>query len=221
MAAGNLAPLGLAYLIEISFVINLAYHELESFRFRNSMEAKSKEIHQNWQEMWNGNEDIFQPEWDQLRTFYAGKDAAAWENKWIRILYCMFLYSGLDRYIVRYVLALDVAILIVCTAYADATISPIFAYSFSETAPITTNISLWWDSVGADALYWWAAFLLLVLSIILPVSFMYLGRMCKQYVYGCVEEDPLGSEKSGRLKSLEQKVLKKINAVEFLKINTK
>jgi len=54
-----------------------------------------------------------------------------------------------------------------------------------------------------------------------PIMFMLLVRRCKQDVFGCVEEDDLNIKKIGRLKYLDQMVLKKVGAITSLKINGK
>lgn len=207
MASGSITPLSLAYLIEISFVINLAYHELNTFKFRDSISDATNVILNPYKQMWENNETLVQPEWGQLQFLYKGSDSAAWEGKWIRPLYCKILYSGWDRRITRGLLGTDILILLVCTLFADVNVSPIFINPF--VGEIFSAIPLWW-----------AAFFILAASIVTPVLFMLLTRKCKQYVYGCVEEDnDDGKNKPGRLKELEQMVLRKVR--DLVKINIK
>ena len=193
MAAGSVTPLSLAYLIEISFVINLAYHELNTFKFRDSIREKASGVIRTYRKMWDGNETLVQPEWGQLKNFHTGEDSAAWEGKWLRWFYCHLIYSSTDRKLARILLFVDVLILAIATWYADSTIN------LADSTAISTRL-------------WEGAYAVLLISIIVPAIFMWVIRQCKIYVDGCIEEDTLDSG-NGRLHDLDQKVLIKIKAI--------
>jgi len=202
MTAGSMTPLSLAYLIEISFVINLAYHELNTFKLRDSIQEKTGVALDEFKNMWEGgNEDLFQPEWDHLDSLSKGNSKDAWEHKKRRFFYHHLIYPGWDRVLIRGLLCMDVFILIVCTLFADAVVGPIF----DNVNPLTTVTTFWWIGFG-----------LLVASIIIPALFMWLARCCKQYIFGCVEE-VVSDGKEGRLKELGQAVLKKVRALVLAK----
>lgn len=190
-----MTPLSLAYLIEISFVINLAYHELNTFKLRDSISEESKSILNPYKKMWDGNETLVQPEWGYLKSLSKGNNKDSWEHKKRRFFYHHLIYSGLDRRLVRYLLCMDIVILLVCTLLADVSIGSIFG-----AEPLT------WS-----AIFWWVGFALLGASILIPGIFMLIARNCKQYIFGCVEEED-SEGKEGRLKQLNQAVLKKVAA---------
>jgi len=207
LASGSLTPLSLAYLIEISFVINLAYHELNTFKLRDSIRRKSKDVLNPYNKMWDGEPSLLvEPEWGQLKSFHTGEDKAAWENKKIRWVYSKFIYSGLDRQITRLLLAMDILILLLCTLFASTSIGSIF--------PLPDQA---WSILTMHAYLWWVGFCALVLSIAIPGFFMLIMRQCYTYAHGC-PKDLNDDGTKGRLRQLSQAVLKKINAHDDLKL---
>lgn len=188
-----MTPLSLAYLIEISFVINLAYHELNTFKLRDTISEECKNILNTYKKMWDGNETLFQPEWGYLKCLSKGNNKDSWEHKKRRFFYRHLIFSGLDRRLVRYLLGMDIIILIVCTLFANVNVGSVFSVE-----PLT------WPTI-----FWMIGFSLLVISILTPTLFMLVARYCKQYIFGCVEEED-SDGKEGRLKQLDQTVLKKV-----------
>lgn len=206
MASGIITPLSLAYLIEISFVVNLAYHELNTYKFRDSIFHSTQKLLEPYSNMALSNNALVQPEWNQLQFLYTGDNSVAWEGKWYRCLYRFFLFSGLDRKIIRRLMALDIVILLACTLFANVNIGSIFTSPF----PAQEHIAL---------ILWWGAFIALSTSILIPVLFIQLTRSCEKYVNGCVEEDETnGKKKLGRLAELGQAVLLKAAAISKVNI---
>jgi len=217
MAAGA-TPLSLAYLIEISFVLNLAYHELNTFRLRSRIRKKAKESQDNFRNMnlfdseSSGFIDALFDERNQLRNFHTGECNKAWNAPLKRGFYRYLIYCGRDRCIIRTLLFFDVLILLVCTAFAGSTIANPFSF----------------DDFGSTL--WTIGYYFLAASILVPACFMYWTRCCTRYALGSVEEDPESdsggnpgsgdSNGRGRLHELEQIVLHKGRAFVENRLNS-
>lgn len=202
MAVAALSPLSLAYLIEISFVLNLAYHELKTFTLRDGIRDRAKEIEKEYDCMWDKNtEDLMNPELKYLKEFHTGNDRNAWEGKWRCPLYKWLIRSSADRWVVRGFMVLDVVILFACTLKANVSIP-----SWTHDINILFGLSL------LDC------FMLLTMTIVVPTLFMILIRLCRKYALGFVEEEPFCQEDNalvnkGRVNELSQQVLKKALAL--------
>lgn len=186
--AGNTNLLSLAYMIEISFVLNLAYHELDTFKLRRRVRFLVSKMNDRFSEMDRHGIMGNLPQYEVLMNFHRGRDENAWEKH--RRFYRM-VYKGGDRLIVRILLALNVIILCVATANSDVTLVP-----FSTSGWICT--------------FWTVSFYCLILTIIIPVWFMRKVRLCYRYVWGIAPEkidDFTISESPGRFHTLEQDTL--------------
>lgn len=197
MAAGA-TPLSLAYLIEISFVLNLAYHELNTFRLRRVIREKASESQRNFRDMRaigdEGSSFIkeFFGELDQLESFHTGECTVAWNAKWKRWFYRHLIYCGRDRCVIRTLLFFDVLVLLICTAFSGSQLA----------APFSLN--------NFSSVLWLTGYCSLFISILVPACFMYWTRCCTRYALGSVEEDPEEiTNAGGRLYELEQIVLQK------------
>ncbi|MES9857638.1 MAG: hypothetical protein ABW166_13690 [Sedimenticola sp.] len=191
MATGSL--LNLSYLIEISLVINLAYHELKTFRLRDNVRMLGSTMKDRYKDMMTAGTEEFVIEYSQLISFHTGEDRDAWRGNRCRPFYHHLIFKGGDRLIIRGVLCLIVAMLLFNTAFA--------------TAPIDSPFSLTHDPFST---IWSIQFFLLATSIFIPSFFMIMVRSCYRYIFGGVPETPaelIGSK--GRMRDLEQAILKK------------
>lgn len=192
-----MSPLSLAYMIEISFVVNLAYHELETFKLRDKIRERASIVGQSFKGMWKENDEaLVNPEWSYLKEFHTGENKYAWEGKWRCHFYQNLIRSCVDRYIARGFMIADIVILFIAT--------------LSANTPITLSA----EELGLPETFWWIGFSILFISIVVPPIFVIFIRMCERYVFGCVEEDPFNQEdldasNSGRINKLQQKVLLK------------
>ncbi|ORU91449.1 MAG: hypothetical protein A6F72_02600 [Cycloclasticus sp. symbiont of Poecilosclerida sp. N] len=206
MAGASITPLNLAYMIEISFVINLSYHELKTYKFRDEMKERADGLLEQYQDMWVGDDDdifLANPEWGYLEKFHTGADKAAWDNKCRRFFYHHLIFNGNDRLIVKGLLVTDVIILFICTYFADH---------------IVVNIG-----DGLDGFLWGLSYLFLAGSIIVPSALMWLIRVCRRYAFGSLEEDcggSIGQPTSGRMYDLGQSVLKKVKKLSAIVLNS-
>jgi len=204
--AATMSPLSLAYLIEISFVLNLAYHELKTFTLRDGIRDRAREIEKEFDCMWDKNtEGLMNPELKYLQEFHTGKDRNAWEGKWRCSFYKWLIRSSVDRWVVRGFMVLDVVILFACTLNANVAIP-----SWSHYVNILFGISF----LGC--------FVLLTITIVVPTLFMVLIRLCRKYALGFIEEEPFNQEDNtavnkGRVNELSQQVLAK--ALKLAEVN--
>lgn len=210
MAGAVITPLNLAYLIEISFVINLSYHELNTYKFRDEMKERADRLLNQYRGMWirsdgDDKEDtsLVSPEWEHLENFHTGSDKTGWDNKFRRFFYHHLIFNGKDRYIVKGILIADVIILFICTYFANHTIDDIHA--------------------GYDGFFWFSSYIFLTSSIIIPGAFMLLTRACRRYAFGSLEEDCDGIKEqptSGRMHDLSQLVLNKVKKLSTIALNS-
>lgn len=111
--AGVDSLLSLAYLIEISVVLNLTYREIKYAQTgekllgelaRVKKELKKKEI--------DRNPTLYNPEYEYLKNIFDGKDKKAWQgHNTIRRFYRKFLLSHNSQKIVTGLLLYNIAFL--------------------------------------------------------------------------------------------------------------
>jgi len=200
----GMSPLSLAYMIEISFVINLAYHELNTFKLQDRIGRHAKDLSSKFDGMWSdSNETLVAPEWTYLKEFHTGVNRDAWEGKWRCILYREIFKCCVDRFTVRGFMILDVVILVVATVTAS------------------TPISLFDDPLTLPEKWWWVGFSLLLITIIVPPLFAISIRLCTRYAFGHMDGDVFdrrdpGGLYAGRVGQLEQAVLVKVKRMTLI-----
>lgn len=176
--AGGSPLLSLAYLIEISVVLNLAYREIKYVQTGERLlkelasvekELKKKEI--------DRNPNLYNPEFKFLKNIFSGKDKEAWQgHDLIRRFYRIFLLSGSSQKIVTALILYNIAFLTFITLIDHIVLSGL----------LTNYIWIW-------------GYITLIISILTPLSFMWLGSKCYRYLFGT-------NQGKGRVRVLEKNI---------------
>ncbi|MCK4841942.1 MAG: hypothetical protein KAT04_08670 [Methylococcales bacterium] len=174
---------------EISFVANLAYFELKTYKLRDQLKAESDRIEKLYisddqessSEISDNGKLLLEPEWGRLKNFDKVEEGA-WDTKCIHWLYKYFIFTGADRKIVGLIM-ISVALLLIA---------------------FTASIGMSVDALKHHSL-WWLCFWILSLSCLVPALLIWLVQSCKKYAFG-------GKSKKGRVYSLGQAFMKKLMA---------
>jgi hypothetical protein len=171
----------LAYLIEISVVLNLTYREIKySQTGAKLISALDKVMNDLRKKEIDIESEFYDPEYTYLVNIYEGNDKEAWQgHNLIRKFYRKFLKNGYSIHIVTACLLFNVFFLSVITLLDHINL------------PINIKNNIW--TFGYIALN---------ITIFIPLFFMCFSGICYKYLFG-------NSQDIGRVGSLQHKIFKK------------
>ena len=192
--------MSLAYLIEISFILNLAYHELRSFKLRNDINKRIIHIRTIFPDD-PLFEDIVQY---RALTEFAKGEGDGWkafkrENAGPR------LYKRFGTFILRHFYRM----IFKCTdrkIVVGLMISNFLLLSIITYKVLHPN-SVILIPISLDISYWFVT-----ISCVIPAVFMLLTKICRKFAFGYVDED-LNHDSGGRLGFLEKEWNKKAQSI--------
>ena len=186
--AGVDSLLSLAYLIEISVVLNLTYREIKYAQVAEKLLGELARVKEEWkrkeiEKEIDRNPNLYNPEYEYLKNIFDGKDKKAWQDhNIIRRFYRRFLLSHNSHKIVTVLLLYNIAFLLFITLM---------------------NYILVINSL--KNYIWFFGYITLIISISTPLVFMWLGGWCYRYLFGTNQD-------KGRVCALENNICKRYNA---------
>ena len=192
----GMSPLSLAYLIEISIIINLAYREIKYHSVRNTIISKLDAAKDTIAELKEAP-SLFE-EYEHLKNLRDGTNNDSWQgHKWRRWFYKNLLNSGLAYRIVTGLIIYNILMLFFITFLADIEIS------FGRFAGCLDA----GNAIPIREVLWIVGYLSLIATICIPLVFMFLDRLCRNYLFG-------KDGKTGRVYGLTARLEKWMQRVE-------
>lgn len=179
-----MTPLSLAYLVEISLLVNFVYLEIKYVKIKKLIDQARNDLEleldfitgiSDKEVSMNSNSEVDSDEVSDavnlLQNLSEGKDKAAWENRnWLRRYYYA-LISGTTHRIVKGFILCSILILCIITFTADMKI----ARPWGGDYDYYTRLFGW---------LWVAAYLFLVIVVFVPLVLLSLDHRCSIYLVG-------------------------------------
>lgn len=164
MLPDTVGYLNLAYLSEISVVLNLAYRELKFPELHKKLTDTISDIKEKALELDTTNEEVY-PEYGKLLSLTEQDDKFnLWENVCVRgFFYKKFLRNRNSLKVVNFSILFNVLSLILFTFFSET--------SFSLNEP------------GLHSIVFYVSFSILTIMTLLPLSFIKLSTLCEFFLF--------------------------------------
>ena len=165
MLPDTVGYLNLAYLSEISVVLNLAYRELKFPELHKKLTDTISDIKEKALELDTTNKEVY-PEYGKLLSLTEKDDKFnLWENVCIRgFFYKKFLRNRNSLKVVNFSILFNVLSLILFTFFSET------SFSLNETG-------------GLHYFVFYASFTILTVMTLLPLSFIKLSTLCEFFLF--------------------------------------
>jgi hypothetical protein len=182
----------LAYLIEISIVLNLTYREIKYVQTGEKLLREIAEIEAEFQRNEIDINSDIHPESKFLKSIFEGVDREAWQgHNRLRKFYKNFLKKGQSKKVVT--------ALIICDLFLLVAFSLIDRYDFFQ--------------LNQNAIIWNCGYIFLISSLIIPLYFTYRAICCYEYLFGR-PGDPDYYSIVGRINCLKWRILTRYEAIQ-------
>ena len=179
-----MTPLSLAYLVEISLLVNFAYLEIKYVKIKKIIDQARSDSElvldfttgiSNKEVSMNSNTEVDSDEAsdavNSLRNLSEGKGKATWENhNWLRRYYHALISGAIHRTAKGFILC-SILILCIITFTADMKIAKPWGGDYDHY-----TVLFGW--------LWVSAYLFLVIVVFVPLVLLFLDHRCSTYLVG-------------------------------------